>query len=291
MYTLSVKRPLLVFWVTAHVCVLPIMCQELEDVLSVKDTDTMARLLEIVVILWRSIQKSLLRNKDVMDYLVAKFATVLPEYLRFFQVLNGAELCVVCVREGDREREREKTYPHGVGELFRCQAEVIMMGLQPPTLALQDLPFNALLCGNKKNGQARGGGGLCMGVALRGSGVRVRYCGGQRAAVLGGSECGGTQGSECGVLVLTNTVGLGRRSPRPSSRPRPGLMRRGCSTPPPVVAVATTPRSGRARRSGPCCWERMLSSTCFITESSWGTEQHIWTSGHKSTELGRLPYA
>src|SRR4029434_5505432 len=32
-----------------------------------------------------------------MDYLVAKFATVLPEYLRFFQVLNGAELCGISV--------------------------------------------------------------------------------------------------------------------------------------------------------------------------------------------------
>ncbi|XP_012670672.2 condensin-2 complex subunit G2 [Clupea harengus] len=70
---------------------------ELEDVLSVKDTDTMARLLEIVVILWRSIQKSLLRNKDVMDYLVAKFATVLPEYLRFFQDDHACTVALLCM--------------------------------------------------------------------------------------------------------------------------------------------------------------------------------------------------
>lgn len=68
-----------------------------EEVLSVRDMDTMARLLEIVVILWRSIQKSLQRNKDVMNYLVAKFASVLPEYLRFFQDDHACTVALLCM--------------------------------------------------------------------------------------------------------------------------------------------------------------------------------------------------
>uniref|UniRef100_A0A8B9JJH0 Non-SMC condensin II complex, subunit G2 n=1 Tax=Astyanax mexicanus TaxID=7994 RepID=A0A8B9JJH0_ASTMX len=58
----------------------------LEDVLSVKDTAVMASLLEIVVILWKSVQKSLEHNQEALQYTTAKFASVLPEYLRVFQV-------------------------------------------------------------------------------------------------------------------------------------------------------------------------------------------------------------
>ncbi|XP_030635008.1 condensin-2 complex subunit G2 [Chanos chanos] len=57
----------------------------LEDVLSVKDTLAMASLLEIVVILWRSIRKSLEHNEEAMQYTVVKFSSVLPDYLRVFQ--------------------------------------------------------------------------------------------------------------------------------------------------------------------------------------------------------------
>lgn len=57
----------------------------LEDVLSVKDTSVMASLLELVVILWRSVQKSLQLNQEALQYTTAKFASVLPEYLRVFQ--------------------------------------------------------------------------------------------------------------------------------------------------------------------------------------------------------------
>ncbi|XP_063063162.1 condensin-2 complex subunit G2 [Engraulis encrasicolus] len=55
------------------------------DMLSASDRATMARLLELVVILWRSIRKSLDGNKDIRDYLTSKFASALPEYMRFFQ--------------------------------------------------------------------------------------------------------------------------------------------------------------------------------------------------------------
>lgn len=46
----------------------------------------MAGLLEIVVILWKSIHRSMERNKEARLYTIDKFASVLPEYLRVFQV-------------------------------------------------------------------------------------------------------------------------------------------------------------------------------------------------------------
>lgn len=46
----------------------------------------MAGLLEIVVILWKSIQRSMETNKEARVYTIDKFASVLPEYLKVFQV-------------------------------------------------------------------------------------------------------------------------------------------------------------------------------------------------------------
>ncbi|KAK2913973.1 hypothetical protein Q8A67_002372 [Cirrhinus molitorella] len=57
----------------------------LEDVLSVQDTASMASLLEILVILWKSVQKSLVANQEAFKYTTSKFATVLPQYLKIFQ--------------------------------------------------------------------------------------------------------------------------------------------------------------------------------------------------------------
>lgn len=52
----------------------------------------MAGLLETVVILWRSIHRSLENNKEARVYTVDKFASVLPQYMRVFTVrrLPGA---------------------------------------------------------------------------------------------------------------------------------------------------------------------------------------------------------
>uniref|UniRef100_A0A8C2PA04 Condensin-2 complex subunit G2 n=1 Tax=Capra hircus TaxID=9925 RepID=A0A8C2PA04_CAPHI len=50
--------------------------------LSVSDAASMAGLLEIVVILWRSIHRSLEDNKEARMYTVGKFASVLPQYMR-----------------------------------------------------------------------------------------------------------------------------------------------------------------------------------------------------------------
>uniref|UniRef100_A0A672RXJ0 Condensin-2 complex subunit G2 n=1 Tax=Sinocyclocheilus grahami TaxID=75366 RepID=A0A672RXJ0_SINGR len=60
-------------------------CTMLEDVLSVQDTASMASLLEILVILWKSVQKSLMANQDAFKYTTSKFASVLPQYLKIFQ--------------------------------------------------------------------------------------------------------------------------------------------------------------------------------------------------------------
>ncbi|NXY46441.1 CNDG2 protein, partial [Ceuthmochares aereus] len=57
----------------------------LNNVLSINDVASMASLLEITVILWRSIQKALDHNKDAKDYAIRKFASVLPEYFKVFK--------------------------------------------------------------------------------------------------------------------------------------------------------------------------------------------------------------
>ncbi|NXP21695.1 CNDG2 protein, partial [Scytalopus superciliaris] len=57
----------------------------LDNVLSVNDVASMASLLEITVILWRSIHKALDYNEEAKDYAIRKFASVLPEYFRVFK--------------------------------------------------------------------------------------------------------------------------------------------------------------------------------------------------------------
>ncbi|NXF47735.1 CNDG2 protein, partial [Oceanites oceanicus] len=57
----------------------------LDNVLSINDVASMASLLEITVILWRSIHKALDHNEDAKDYTIRKFASVLPEYFKVFK--------------------------------------------------------------------------------------------------------------------------------------------------------------------------------------------------------------
>ncbi|XP_058153602.1 condensin-2 complex subunit G2 [Dasypus novemcinctus] len=57
----------------------------LDSTLSVNDVASMAGLLEIIVILWKSIHRSMENNKDAKVYTINKFASVLPEYLKVFQ--------------------------------------------------------------------------------------------------------------------------------------------------------------------------------------------------------------
>lgn len=46
----------------------------------------MAGLLEVIVILWKSIRRNMEKNKEARVYTIDKFASVLPEYLKVFQV-------------------------------------------------------------------------------------------------------------------------------------------------------------------------------------------------------------
>ncbi|XP_050166455.1 condensin-2 complex subunit G2 [Myiozetetes cayanensis] len=57
----------------------------LDNVLSLSDVASMASLLEVIVILWRSIYKALDHNEEVKDYAIRKFASVLPEYFKVFK--------------------------------------------------------------------------------------------------------------------------------------------------------------------------------------------------------------
>ncbi|KAM9308200.1 condensin-2 complex subunit G2 [Gastrophryne carolinensis] len=57
----------------------------LENVLSKEDAASMASLLEIVVILWRSINKALDQNEEAKHYTISKFSSVLPDYFRTFK--------------------------------------------------------------------------------------------------------------------------------------------------------------------------------------------------------------
>ncbi|XP_027542783.1 condensin-2 complex subunit G2 isoform X2 [Neopelma chrysocephalum] len=57
----------------------------LDNVLSINDVASMASLLEIIVVLWKSIYKALEHNEEVKDYAIRKFASVLPEYFKVFK--------------------------------------------------------------------------------------------------------------------------------------------------------------------------------------------------------------
>ncbi|CAH6779587.1 condensin-2 complex subunit G2 [Phodopus roborovskii] len=57
----------------------------LDKTLSVNDTASMAGLLEVIVILWKTIHRSLENNKEAKGYTIDKFACVLPEYLKVFK--------------------------------------------------------------------------------------------------------------------------------------------------------------------------------------------------------------
>ncbi|KFV99029.1 Condensin-2 complex subunit G2, partial [Eurypyga helias] len=57
----------------------------LNNVLSINDMASMASLLEITVILWRSIDRALDHNGEAKDYAIRKFASVLPEYFKVFK--------------------------------------------------------------------------------------------------------------------------------------------------------------------------------------------------------------
>ncbi|XP_068604177.1 condensin-2 complex subunit G2 [Brachionichthys hirsutus] len=50
-----------------------------------KDTALVSRLLEVVVILWRSVEKALRQNQEALKYTLAKFGNVLAKYFQAFE--------------------------------------------------------------------------------------------------------------------------------------------------------------------------------------------------------------
>ncbi|XP_032090653.1 condensin-2 complex subunit G2 [Thamnophis elegans] len=56
-----------------------------DNLFLIDDLPSMAGLLEIIVILWRSIQKQLDCNEEAKNHIVQKFASVLPTYLKNFK--------------------------------------------------------------------------------------------------------------------------------------------------------------------------------------------------------------
>ncbi|KAK0137768.1 Condensin-2 complex subunit G2 [Merluccius polli] len=64
---------------------------KMEDIMSAKDTGLVASLLEVLVILWRSVLEALAHNKEAHQYTVAKFSSVISKYFNTFE----DERCVV----------------------------------------------------------------------------------------------------------------------------------------------------------------------------------------------------
>lgn len=55
------------------------------------DMTVVARLLEIVAILWRSVEKALKQNEEAQKYTFAKFGNVTAKYFQAFEVLQSAQ--------------------------------------------------------------------------------------------------------------------------------------------------------------------------------------------------------
>lgn len=56
----------------------------------VKDTAVMSGLLEILVVLWKTIASSLQKNKEAQKYMFAKFGSAVPKYFKVFTVRRPA---------------------------------------------------------------------------------------------------------------------------------------------------------------------------------------------------------
>lgn len=51
-----------------------------------KDMAVVSSLLEVVVILWRSVEKALKQNEEAQKYTFAKFGNVMSKYFQAFEV-------------------------------------------------------------------------------------------------------------------------------------------------------------------------------------------------------------
>ncbi|KAJ3611370.1 hypothetical protein NHX12_021386 [Muraenolepis orangiensis] len=64
---------------------------KVDTLLSSKDSGLVGGLLEVLVVLWRSVQKALVHNKEAHQYTVAKFSSVMSRYFQAFE----DQCCVV----------------------------------------------------------------------------------------------------------------------------------------------------------------------------------------------------
>lgn len=64
----------------------PVFPRQAEPVLG-SDAALVARLLEILAVLWRSVQKALRQNEEAEKYMVAKFGSVMAKYFQALEVL------------------------------------------------------------------------------------------------------------------------------------------------------------------------------------------------------------
>lgn len=72
------------------------MSQQAEPLLG-KDMSVVARLLEVMVILWRSVEKPLRQNEEAQKYTFAKFGNVMAKYFQAFEVHFPPTHCWTCI--------------------------------------------------------------------------------------------------------------------------------------------------------------------------------------------------
>ncbi|ELK19041.1 Condensin-2 complex subunit G2 [Pteropus alecto] len=118
----------------------------LDKTLSVHDAASMAGLLEVVVILWKSIHRNMESNKEARGYTVGKFASVLPEYLKVFQVpalrlgsgaLRGPSSCISTPCTAARVPSASPRPSHRCCGREKSRAPFLRV-LEPPSKAARD---------------------------------------------------------------------------------------------------------------------------------------------------------
>ncbi|CAF89092.1 unnamed protein product, partial [Tetraodon nigroviridis] len=103
-----------------------------------KDTAVVARLLEVLVILWRSVQKALRQNEEAEKYTVAKFGSVLVKY---FQALEDEQCMVPLI-------QLASFMPPAAVPTFRClRAWFCSPSSNPSHLLPSPCPFLSPSCG------------------------------------------------------------------------------------------------------------------------------------------------
>ena len=80
---------------TSGVCV-----SQAQGLLSAQDPGLVASLLEVLVVLWRSVQRALDHNQEAQRYTVAKFSSVMSKYFNTFEVRPVARRRPPVVRRG-----------------------------------------------------------------------------------------------------------------------------------------------------------------------------------------------